>query len=197
MAKLPSALFACCLAALFAAGDSGAEVTQRAPDHCREAYTIFGWAKMGDAEKQAKRDEEVWDRVGLVMQAPHRRFLKIVDDSTPAVTHEVSFRQYEVQGHPGAAAYVGQCGHGGTCNYVADVFHGIYKGVGIPLVYCGRLPAMLVSPKKPTIPPPDKYKDMGGEEDLDAAFDESESKEKEKPKDEGKDKGKEKPKDAK
>ncbi len=161
MKKLLLALLTVAVVLSVHAHEGRAHVTKRAPDGCRSAHVILGWSELEDQEQQAKIDETVWERVGLVMFGIKRSFLKLVDKPTPGNVHEASFEQYQVKGREHGVAYVGHCGHGGTCNFIADVFHRLYGRVGTPMVYCGPLPKVLERPSKAAIPAPDEYPSEG------------------------------------
>jgi hypothetical protein len=132
------------LPALAVAGDK----FKKAPETCKNAYAVLGWSKFQTKEQH----ETAWRKVGWILG--RRKFLKQVDTPEAGVVHQVSFRQYDVKGVKGGHGYVAHCGHGGTCNIVADALFRLYKGIGTPRVYCGKLPSVLINPTKPEIPIP-------------------------------------------
>ncbi len=144
------------------AGDSQAQAggrIKKTVEQCSNAYAILGWAP--------GPDDKVWEKMGWVMYTrPH---WKIAEQHERGVVQQASFRQYGVKGAPGAVAFVAHCGHGGTCNAIAESFFKWYGRVGVPAVYCGPLPRLLENPSTPTIPKPDLtdyYKPSSIAEDL-------------------------------
>jgi len=128
-----------------------------APETCKNAHAVLGWSKFTTKEQH----EKPWAKVGWVLG--RRPFLKLVETPKEGVVHQVSFHQYKVKGVKGGHGYVAHCGHGGTCNIVASAFFRLYKGVGTPRVYCGKLPSMLIEPTKPEIriPTPEEIAEAG------------------------------------
>lgn len=123
----------------------GGGVIKTTVPHCSNAYAILGWSE--------RADEKVWDKVGWTMYTrPH---LEITSDVQKGVVQKATFRQYGVRGHDTAVAYVVHCGHGGTCNQIAEAYFRRYKRHGIPAVYCGPLPGILETASTPSIPKPD------------------------------------------
>ena len=141
---------------------------QKAPDACSNAHAILGWSdfKQGpeeSAEDFEKRVKAPWVKVGWVVgrlnwgRAEDKQQLKMVDEAESGVYGQAAFKEYKVEGHDNGKAYVAHCGHGGTCNMIAARVFRIYKGIGKPIVYCGKeaLPKMLHSPSRPEITIPD------------------------------------------
>ncbi len=139
-----------CLVALLwtpTVGEAGD--VQRTKDGCKNAHAILGWSTFTEKEQH----EKPWAKVGWIL-GRRKAYLKQVEAYEPGVAQQASFNQYKVKGHKNASAYVAHCGYGGTCNMIAAVLYNIYKGIGTPRVYCGKLPKILIEPSNPVIPIP-------------------------------------------
>lgn len=160
---------------------------EKAPDGCIHAHAILGWSDFkkgpdesdGDFEERKKRP---WVKMGWIVgrlnwgREKGKERLRMDGEYEPGVIQSASFRQYRVEGHDNALAYVVSCGYGGTCNMLAARLHDNYKGIGVPRVYCGRdaLPKMLSNPTTPNIPIPtdEELAETGDEDDDDDLDDE-------------------------
>ena len=167
---------------------------KKAPDHCKNAHAILGWSdfkkikgkhgKDKDGNWIDETDEEFqeriqkpWVKVGWIVgrlnwgRAAGNEQLKMVDSYEAGVYGQAEFKEYRVKGHDNAKAYVAHCGHGGTCNMIAERFYNLYKGIGVPQVICGEnaMPPVAVNPAKPTIPLPTE-EELAEAEDDDYSF---------------------------
>ena len=141
-------VFSAALALLVAharGADAAAAVLTK-KENCTNAYAVLGWSTF-TTEEQHKLP---WSKIGWILG--RRTWLTQVETIEPGVVRQLAFFDYRVKGNPKAHAYVAQCGHGGTCNEVADVFSRIYHGIGVAQVECGALPGILVEPSRPEIP---------------------------------------------
>ena len=132
------------LAAVMAAtqrSEAGGKVTP-APDNCMNAHAVLAASKGGDSAA-------IWQAIeGVVRTHPH--WTKVAEYE-PMVSQKVSFRQYSVKWGEGITAYVAHCGHGRTCNEVADAVLKAYPDIGSPVVYCGQVPYFLDNPSSAPI----------------------------------------------
>jgi hypothetical protein len=142
---------------------------QRAPDGCRSAHAILGWSSFAQGKDESDADFETrknmpWTKMSWVVGRLNwqsicrdaKPQLEVVGQHEPGKIQQASFQQYSVKGKEGALAYVAHCGHGGTCNMLAERFHRLYKGIGSPLVICGdnAVPPVLESPSAPSLKTP-------------------------------------------
>lgn len=172
-----------------------AKGVKKAPDNCRNAHAILGWSdfkkikgkhgKDKDGNWIDETDEEFqerikkpWVKVGWIVgrlnwgRAAGEEQLKMVDSYEPGVYGQAEFKEYRVKGHDNAKAYVAHCGHGGTCNMIAERFYNLYKGIGVPQVICGAnaMPPVAVNPGKPDIPLPTEEELNEADADDDYSF---------------------------
>lgn len=118
---------------------------QRAADTCANAHAILTASKSG-------QHELVWRAVARTVRSDRDKW-EVVDDYEPMVVRRVSFRQYDTRYVEGGTAYVAHCGHGGTCNALADAFAKEMDGLlPVPEVYCGVVPGVLDNPQPVTLP---------------------------------------------
>jgi len=140
---------------------------KKAPDSCKHAHAILGWSDFRQGKEESADDFEErknmpWKKVGWVVgrlnwgRSPGNLMIEMVNSYEPGKVGSVEFKEYAVKGHDNGKAYVAHCGHGGTCNMVAERLLRIYKGIGKPTVYCGEnaVPKMLTAGATPNIPMP-------------------------------------------
>ncbi|MBI4953892.1 MAG: hypothetical protein HY908_17845 [Myxococcales bacterium] len=121
--------------------DAAGKVTP-AVDNCMNAHAVLAASKGGDSAV-------IWQAIDGVMRVrPH--WAK-VSDYEPMVAQKISFRQYSVKWGEGITAYVAHCGHGGTCNQLAEAVLKAYPDIGSPVVYCGQVPYFLDNPSSASI----------------------------------------------
>ncbi|MEM9696833.1 MAG: hypothetical protein AAGA56_30130 [Myxococcota bacterium] len=175
----------------FAVPAAAAEI-KKAPDNCKNAHAILGWSdfkkikgKHGKDEKGnwvdetdeefQERTQKPWVKVGWIVgrlnwgRSKGNELLQMVDRYQEGKVQQAEFKEYKVKGNDNAKAYVAHCGHGGTCNMIAARFLNLYKGIGVPRVYCvarNNLPKVLASASKPTIPLPSDEELAEPEDDL-------------------------------
>ncbi len=153
-----------------------AESFKKAPDSCTHAHAILGWSdfKQGveeDEEEYHERIEKPWLKLSHVVGRLNMEYFKHPDEDDnsckwkeprmirytgpykPGEVGSVTFKEYKVKGHENAKAYVAHCGHGGTCNMLAERLYRIYKGIGKPRVYCGKnaIPSVIHQPSDPEL----------------------------------------------
>ncbi len=162
-----------------------APAIEKAPDNCSHAMAIFGWSdfKKGKDEKDEEFEARVkrpWKKMGWVVgrlnwgRKPGHEAVVMADEYEPGSYNSVAFKEYHVGDNDNAKAYVAHCGYGGTCNQLAQRLFRIYKGIGVPKVYCTReVPKMLHDSVRPDIPLPTDEElaetddDGGGDDDDD------------------------------
>jgi hypothetical protein len=118
---------------------SAANTVHKTADTCRNAHAIL----MASADGNHAR---YWEAIGGTVKAPIGKW-KVVDTYEPGIAQKVSFRQYDTKFHQGGTAYVAHCGHGGTCNEIAEEILKHYPEAGSPGVYCGEIPHILDNPQ--------------------------------------------------
>jgi len=119
------------------AGMALAGSVSKTAEGCTSAHAVLFVSQSGDHDKE-------WDRVAGVFKANPDKW-KQVSSVEAGKAWEISFSQYDVKWTKGATAYVGHCGHGGTCNEFAAALIKIQPNLGSPHVYCGQVPAALTN----------------------------------------------------
>ena len=126
--------------AVTAVADGGAANTvHKTADNCMHAHAILAASLDSDHAR-------IWEAIERTAKNPPHEY-QVVGEYEPMVAMKVSFRQYDLRFHSGAAAYVAHCGHGGTCNKLAEAFLQNYPESGSPGVYCGEVPHILDNPQ--------------------------------------------------
>ena len=122
-----------------AAGATAANQVKEAADNCMNAHAVLMVSRPGN-------DALIWQLIGNVVKWNQWDY-RVVPDYEPMIAQKVSFRQYDVRFTPGGAtAYVAHCGHGGTCNKLAQAILKNYPDSGSPWVFCGEVPYLLENP---------------------------------------------------
>ena len=121
---------------------AGSFSVKEGPDSCSNAHLVLVASTSG-------KHDYIWGEVGKVVRAGKGKWI-VVDDYEPGVVQKVSFRQYDVKDRDGAQAYVAHCGHGGTCNSLAQAFFKEHDNWYSPEVFCGQVPSILQNPQKVT-----------------------------------------------
>ena len=119
---------------------------RRAAETCANAHAILTASKSG-------QHELIWRAIARTVRSDRYKW-EVVDEYEPMVVRRVSLRQYDTRYDEGGTAYVAHCGHGGTCNALADAFAQA-NSLGVPPapeVYCGVIPVVLDNPRKVTLP---------------------------------------------
>lgn len=103
------------------------------PDHCSDAKAVL--AVITDKVYSGPGFEWKWARQVMLANpqftvVPHAALMP----------GQVAFQDYEY-GTSGAKALVAVCGHGGTCNQVAQAYKRIVRS-SKPTVYCGPVPGL-------------------------------------------------------
>lgn len=131
---------------LLATGETqAANSVQKTADTCMNAHAILAASASGN-------NDVIWDAIGRAVKAQPYKW-KVVADYEPMIAQKVSFRQYETRFVEGGSAFVAHCGHGGTCNELADWILKNYPDLGSPAVYCGDVPHILDNPTSaPSLP---------------------------------------------
>jgi hypothetical protein len=120
--------------------DGGAANTvHKTSEICMNAHAILAASMDSDHSR-------FWEAIGRTAKSPPYEYL-VVSDYEPGIAKKVSFRQYDLRFHQGGTAYVAHCGHGGTCNKLAEAFLQNYPEAGSPGVYCGEVPHILDNPQ--------------------------------------------------
>ena len=102
-------------------------------DHCSDAKAVLSVV----TDKVYSKPGFEWKWARQVMAAnPH---LRVVPHAA-LLPNQVSFQDYRY-GTSGAKALVAVCGHGGTCNQVAQAYKRIVRS-SKPHVYCGTVPGL-------------------------------------------------------
>lgn len=147
-AALGLGAFSACLMVLTASGPSHAEgesgggsAGARAEPKCSEAVALLAGSTSGDHDR-------IWAAVGSVVKKDKR--YEIVEEMPRNVVGKVTFRQWTVKNAKGGAPttmYAAHCGHGGTCNRLANDFKDAYpKMQPTPIVHCGDVSNVLENP---------------------------------------------------
>ncbi len=137
---LAFALISSALMTLSSTGIADFKVTEADPT-CRNAHALL-------VASRSDKHSYIWREISKVAHSDRDKW-KVVDDYQPGVVKRLSLRQYQVSGNAGASAYVVHCGHGGTCNSLAQAYFKEHPDWYSPEVFCGALPAMLESPSQP------------------------------------------------
>ena len=153
---MKKALSAAALAAtLFAtAGTGAANSVQRTVDNCMNAHAVLMVGSDGDHARY-------WQAIYRVVRSPIK-WWHVVGEYTPMVSQSCSIRQYDTRFYQGGTAYVAHCGHGLTCNDLAEEVLKNYPEVGSPRVYCGEVPYLLVNPQSPYVDMEPLVRDLPG-----------------------------------
>jgi hypothetical protein len=193
---MPLTLVLSTLGVVGAAPVAEAEEIQKAPDSCSHAHAILGWASF---EEDDERRKKPWIKIGWIIgrlnwgKEKGKEVFKMLDDYEPGQVMSASFREYRVKGSEKGIAYVAHCGHGGTCNMLAERLFRLTKVAGTPRVYCGKtaIPKMLHNGSIPSIPIPsdeELNEDSGDVDDEEFDEDDDDDDDDDKKKDEDKDK---------
>lgn len=110
----------------------------RTAENCNNAHAILMAAADGNHARY-------WEAIQNAVKTQPGRFA-IVGDYEPGISRKVSFRQYDTRFTEGSTAYVAHCGHGATCNDLADFILKVYPEAGSPSVFCGEVPHILENP---------------------------------------------------
>ncbi len=113
---------------------------KEAADTCANAHAVLVASRSG-------KHDYIWREIRSVVREGNGKWL-VVDDYEPMVVQKISLRQYELKYHGDAAAYVVHCGHGGTCNSLAQAFFKKHDDWYSPEVFCGAIPEALINPSK-------------------------------------------------
>ncbi|MCC6523424.1 MAG: hypothetical protein IT373_12270 [Polyangiaceae bacterium] len=116
----------------------GANTVKETVDNCMNAHAVLLVSRSGNHAL-------LWQLIGNVVKSNSYEF-RVQSDYEPMVSQKVSFRQYDVELTNGATAYVAHCGHGGTCNKLAQAILKNYPDAGSPWVFCGQVPYLLQNP---------------------------------------------------
>jgi hypothetical protein len=135
-------LTAATLLTIASSGSADFKVTE-APETCSNAHALLVASESG-------KHRFVWREIGRVATSSRDNW-EVVDDYQPGVMRKISFRQYQVNGNANKTAYVVHCGHGGTCNKLAQAFFKVHSDWYSPTVFCGEVPSMLHSPSQPDL----------------------------------------------
>lgn len=108
---------------------------------CRNAHAVLVASRSG-------KHNYIWREINKVARSNRDKW-QVVSEYEPGVVKRLSLRQYEVRGKAGASAYVVHCGHGGTCNTLAQAFFKEHPDWYSPEVFCGPVPSLLQSPSQP------------------------------------------------
>jgi hypothetical protein len=127
------AMFATAVLDVGAAGS-----VSRTAENCMNAHAILMASQDGNHSRY-------WEAINTAVRSQVGRF-EIVGDYEPGISRKVSFRQYDTRFQQGGTAYVAHCGHGATCNDLADYILKVFPEVGSPGVYCGEVPHILENP---------------------------------------------------
>ncbi len=123
------------------ASAEGAGVTEANPT-CSSATALL---LTGDGNAEAER----WALIRKLVAAEPK--WRVVGEAPVNRVDEVAFTRFDVRhtyrGGP-TAAYTVQCGHGGTCNEVAQAFRKEHPSLSpAPVVICGDPSHVLVNPR--------------------------------------------------
>jgi hypothetical protein len=109
----------------------------RTADKCVNAHAILMASNTGNHAR-------FWEAIYSVTKT--RPYWEILSDYQPGVSQKMSFRQYDAKFAQGVTAYVAHCGHGATCNELAEQLLKQYPEIQNPVVYCGEVPHILDNP---------------------------------------------------
>jgi hypothetical protein len=118
---------------------SAANTVHKTAETCQNAHAILMASTDGNHSRY-------WEAIGGTVKTPNDKWV-VVETYETGVSRKVSFRQYDTKFHQGGTAYVAHCGHGGTCNELAEAVLQRYPEVGSPGVYCGEVPHILDNPQ--------------------------------------------------
>jgi len=120
-----------------------ANTVQKTADNCQNAHAVL----MAGADGAHSR---YWEAIKGVITSSNGVF-QLVSDDERGVSQKVSLRQYDTRFTQGGTAYVAHCGHGGTCNELAEAVLKHYPESGSPSVWCGEVPHILDNPQAPSL----------------------------------------------
>jgi hypothetical protein len=108
-------------------------------------HTVTAILLTGDGGDEASR----WSKIREVVSA--NRKLTVVREAPQNRVGEVALTRFDIKhtfkGGP-TVAYTVQCGHGGTCNDVANEFRAKFPSLTpAPVVQCGDVSHMLTNPQ--------------------------------------------------
>jgi hypothetical protein len=124
-----------------AVGQAGFTLTQT-QDSCKNAYAVL-------MASTSQNKAALWSEVRWIAHGDEDKW-EVVDEYVPGVVKKLSLHEYDTKHHAGGIAYVAHCGHGGTCNSLAQAWFDKYPNRYSTKVYCGSPPPAIQNPRKPS-----------------------------------------------
>jgi hypothetical protein len=115
---------------------------KKTADNCRNAHAVLVASRSGEHAL-------IWREIRRTIDTKNKFGWQLVDEHEPGVMYRFSLRQYDTKYVAGGSAYVAHCGHGGTCNALADAFFADHPNWNTVEVYCGEVPEWLTNPQRP------------------------------------------------